>query len=168
MEIQLTKEQEQGIIQAVEEYNNWQGHAVLKFDTSYNECWCDVFASNEEWKEYHSDTIHTILCKDNLYERDNKVRKAGMINIIQNGYFEGYLDQYMSEAAVEAYRLAELGRESSQDRWQKKVGLISKSYKLNKSLVEAFSEACEKADITQAKQLSKMMQDFVDAQRGNI
>lgn len=53
-------------------------------------------------------------------------------------------------------------KETPQDRWQKKVGLISKSYKLKKELVEQFSMACKKAGISQAAQLSKMMQKFID------
>ena len=44
-----------------------------------------------------------------------------------------------------------------------KSGLISKSYKLNKTLVEDFAKACEAAGTTQAKQLSKMMKEFIEA-----
>ena len=52
-------------------------------------------------------------------------------------------------------------KETPQDRWQKKAGLISKSYKLKKELVEKFSTACRKAGISQAAQLSKIMQEFI-------
>ena len=47
-------------------------------------------------------------------------------------------------------------------KYQDKVGLISKSYKLKRELTEAFAEACKKEDISQAEQLSKMMNDFVE------
>lgn len=52
--------------------------------------------------------------------------------------------------------------ETPQARWQAKAGLISKSYKLQKDLVDDFARACEKAGTTQAKQLSKMMESFVN------
>ena len=49
-----------------------------------------------------------------------------------------------------------------QDRWNAKAGLISKSYKLKKEVVEQFAEACERAGVSQAGQLTKMMQDFIN------
>lgn len=49
-----------------------------------------------------------------------------------------------------------------QDKWNEKAGLISKSYKLKKELVEDFAEACEAAGVSQAGQLSKMMQEFIE------
>lgn len=51
------------------------------------------------------------------------------------------------------------------DKYQKKVGYISKSYKLKKELTEEFAEACEKAGTSAAKQLSEMMQKFIDEQK---
>ena len=50
-----------------------------------------------------------------------------------------------------------------QERWQAKVGVISKAYKLKKDLVDEFTRACEKAGISQAKQISKMMKEFIDS-----
>lgn len=49
-----------------------------------------------------------------------------------------------------------------QDRWNAKAGLISKSYKLKKDVVEQFAEACERAGVSQAGQLTKMMLDFIN------
>ncbi|MBQ5674471.1 MAG: hypothetical protein IIV45_05200 [Lachnospiraceae bacterium] len=49
-----------------------------------------------------------------------------------------------------------------QDKWNAKAGLISKSYKLKKELVDEFAEACEKAGTSQAAQLSKMMKQFIE------
>lgn len=49
-----------------------------------------------------------------------------------------------------------------QDRWNAKAGLISKSYKLKKELVEQFAEACSAAGVSQASQLSKMMKQFIE------
>ncbi len=52
-----------------------------------------------------------------------------------------------------------------QDKWNAKAGLISKSYKLKKDLVDQFAEACEKAGVSQASQLTKMMRDFIEEQK---
>lgn len=49
-----------------------------------------------------------------------------------------------------------------QDKWNAKAGLISKSYKLKREVVEAFADACEKAGVSQAGQLSRMMSDFIE------
>ena len=49
-----------------------------------------------------------------------------------------------------------------QDKWNAKAGLIGKSYKLKRELVEAFADACEKAGVSQAGQLSRMMSDFIE------
>lgn len=48
------------------------------------------------------------------------------------------------------------------ERYQKKAGWISKSYKLKKEVVEAFAEACEKEGVSQAGQLTKMMKEFIE------
>ncbi len=47
-------------------------------------------------------------------------------------------------------------------KYQKKVGLISKSYKLKEELVKEFAKACDDAGVSQAGQLSKMMQEFIN------
>ena len=49
-----------------------------------------------------------------------------------------------------------------QDKWNAKAGLISKSYKLKRELVEAFADACEKAGVSQAGQLSMMMRELIE------
>lgn len=51
-----------------------------------------------------------------------------------------------------------------QDKWNEKVGLISKSYKLRRELTDRFAYACEKAGISQAGQISKMMNEFIEQQ----
>lgn len=47
------------------------------------------------------------------------------------------------------------------ERYHRKKGMISKSYKLNSEIVEAFAEACENAESTQAKELEKFMIRFI-------
>lgn len=46
-------------------------------------------------------------------------------------------------------------------RYHKKKGLISKSYKLNLETVEMFAEACENAETSQAKELTKFMKRYI-------
>lgn len=47
-------------------------------------------------------------------------------------------------------------------KYEAKVGLVSKSYKLKKEVVEAFANACEKRGVSQSGQLTSMMQAFID------
>jgi hypothetical protein len=46
-------------------------------------------------------------------------------------------------------------------RYHKKKGLISKSYELDREIVEMFAEACEEIESSQAKELSKFMMRFI-------
>ena len=46
-------------------------------------------------------------------------------------------------------------------RYQSKKGLVSKSYKLNRETVELFAEACENAETSQAKELTKFMKRYI-------
>ena len=46
-------------------------------------------------------------------------------------------------------------------RYQKKKGLISKSYKLPRAVVEEFAEACEEMELSQSKVLAKYMLYFI-------
>ena len=47
------------------------------------------------------------------------------------------------------------------ERYQRKAGWISKSYKLKKDVVDAYAEACKKAGVSAAGQLTKMMSEFI-------
>lgn len=49
-------------------------------------------------------------------------------------------------------------------KYEKKAGFVSKSYKLRKELVDQFAEACDKAGVSQAAQLTKMMKEFIEKQ----
>jgi hypothetical protein len=46
------------------------------------------------------------------------------------------------------------------EKYTKKVGLVSKSYKLRKEVVEEFARACELAGVSQSGQLTEMMVEF--------
>jgi len=50
-------------------------------------------------------------------------------------------------------------------KYTQKVGLISKSYKLKKSLTDEFAKACDSAGVSQAAQISKMMEEFIKSQK---
>ena len=52
-------------------------------------------------------------------------------------------------------------------KYQKKVGYVSKSYKLRKEVVEKFNRACECAGISKSAQLSKMMLEFAKTVENN-
>ena len=48
------------------------------------------------------------------------------------------------------------------EKYQQKAGYVSKAYKLKQEVVEAFKEACDKKGISQAAQLTKMMNEFIE------
>lgn len=47
-------------------------------------------------------------------------------------------------------------------KYEAKVGLISKSYKLKREVIDAFAEACKLEGVSQAGQLTKMMTEFIE------
>lgn len=50
------------------------------------------------------------------------------------------------------------------EKYQKKMGYISKSFKLRKELVDEFSKKCEEKGVSQAKVLSEMMTNWINAE----
>lgn len=53
-----------------------------------------------------------------------------------------------------------MSQQRKQDRWNEKMGHISKSYKLNRSVVEAFANACEHDNTSQSSKLTAMLMDY--------
>lgn len=51
------------------------------------------------------------------------------------------------------------------DKYQKKVGLIAKTFKLKKEVADAFKDACAAAGVSQAAQITKMMEEFIENSR---
>ena len=47
-------------------------------------------------------------------------------------------------------------------KYQDKVGLVAKTYKLKKTLVDEFAEKCKENGIAKSKHLSIMMQAYID------
>ena len=59
--------------------------------------------------------------------------------------------------------MAQSAQSKATRQYEKKVGLISRSYKLKKSIVESFKEACEKNGVSQASVLSAYMVEYARA-----
>lgn len=50
------------------------------------------------------------------------------------------------------------------DKYQKKAGYMTKGFKLKREIVEQFEEACRKAGVSQASQITEMMKEFIEEQ----
>lgn len=50
------------------------------------------------------------------------------------------------------------------DKYQKKAGYMTKGFKIKREIAERFAEACEKAGVSQASQITKMMNEFIKQQ----
>ena len=48
------------------------------------------------------------------------------------------------------------------EKYQKKAGYMTKGFKIKRNVAEQFAYACEKAGVSQATQITKMMQEFID------
>ena len=55
----------------------------------------------------------------------------------------------------------------SSEKYQKKAGYMAKSFKLKRDIVEQFEEACRAAGVSQAAQITKMMNEFIEEQKQN-
>lgn len=47
-------------------------------------------------------------------------------------------------------------------KYEKKVGIVAKSFKIKKELVDEFKIACEREGVSQSGQITKMIQEFVN------
>lgn len=52
-------------------------------------------------------------------------------------------------------------------KYEAKIGMMSKTYKLKREVVESFAEACTKAGTNQSAQLTKMMKAFIEEVNSN-
>ena len=52
-------------------------------------------------------------------------------------------------------------RYDAQERWQEKVGLVSKSYKLKKELVDDFAKKCKESGESQAAAITRLMEWYI-------
>lgn len=47
------------------------------------------------------------------------------------------------------------------DKYQKKAGYMTKGFKIKRNLADQFADACKKAGVSQAAQITKMMKEFI-------
>jgi len=52
------------------------------------------------------------------------------------------------------------GQTRATKKWEEKTGRVAKTYKLNKSVVEEFAEACEENEVSQAETLMQLMSAY--------
>jgi len=54
-------------------------------------------------------------------------------------------------------------RTKAAEKYQKKIGYITKGFKMRKEVAEEFKAACDSAGVSQSGQIVKMMQDFISS-----
>ena len=47
------------------------------------------------------------------------------------------------------------------EKYQKKAGYMTKGFKIKREVAEQFEEACQKAGVRQAGQITKLMEEFI-------
>lgn len=74
--------------------------------------------------------------------------------------FDQVMLDVMHEALSQTFHVNKYER---QERYQKKAGLVSKTYKLNGQIVEEFAEACKKLGLPQGPTLTELMIQFIES-----
>lgn len=72
--------------------------------------------------------------------------------------FDQVMDDVLQEALCQPMVV---NRYERQDRYQKKAGLVSKTYKLNGQVVDAFAVACKKRGVALGPTLTDLMLQFI-------
>lgn len=71
-------------------------------------------------------------------------------------------DEVMQDVLHEALNLpVKVNRYERQERYQQKVGLVSKTYKLNQQIVEEFASACKQRGVPLGPTLTGLMLQFI-------
>lgn len=52
------------------------------------------------------------------------------------------------------------------EKYQKKAGYMTKGFKIKREVADEFAEACDKAGVSQASQITRMMREFADQVNG--
>lgn len=95
------------IKEAARDFNEWQGKAVIMYDSSDGDVWTDVFSDDTTYESYHSETIFHIWVKGNFLGRNNKVSVENLEKAIK--YIEendvktkddAYIHQFDIEKAI--------------------------------------------------------------------
>lgn len=53
------------------------------------------------------------------------------------------------------------------DKYQKKAGYMTKGFKIKRDVADQFADACRRASVSQASQITKMMKEFIAENGGN-
>ena len=92
---------EEKIKTAVNEFNNWQGDAVIMCDTSDGAVWTDVFSGSTDWNEYHSKNIHELVSKRGINFRNTKVNVEAVNELLKaEAYKYNLIDGMPQEIAA--------------------------------------------------------------------
>lgn len=86
----------EGLEQARQEFNNWSGSAVIFVDFGDMTAWCRV----SEIPSYHARSIVAVAAKDDLQERNKRVGKERLddiIEIVYGKYKEGWSKEKLQE-----------------------------------------------------------------------
>lgn len=51
------------------------------------------------------------------------------------------------------------------EKYQKKAGWITKGFKIKRETADLFAQACDKAGISQAAAITKLMMEFIEQQK---
>ena len=52
------------------------------------------------------------------------------------------------------------------EKYQKKAGYMTKGFKIKRDIADRFAKACDKVGVSQASQITKMMQGFINEVEG--
>ena len=75
-------------------------------------------------------------------------------------------DQVMQDVMEEAlHQVVTVNKYERQERYQKKVGLVSKTYKLNGHVVDEFAQACKDRGVALGPTLTELMIRFIEEGR---
>lgn len=51
------------------------------------------------------------------------------------------------------------------EKYQKKAGYTVKAFKIKKDVADLFTAACENTGVSQASQITRMMQEYIDSHK---
>lgn len=112
---------------------------------------------------FYENELITIEIDGKQIERKVKYnRMDGLYIIYQNRKYFEYECDYSEIYKQKEEGKMEKKKQRPQDKWNEKNGLVSKTYKLQKEIADAFAEACEHAGTSKKKQLEKMMLEFIE------
>lgn len=102
-------------------------------------------------REYRNDRVIRSEEDKNLYQMICNYEPKGEV-----------IDQVLHEVLQEGLeQKVVINRYERQERYHKKVGLVSKTYKLNGKVVEDFSKACKQRGVPLGSTLTELMLEYI-------